>query len=128
MNNTLVLVFLQILVRATTEATEALAEFCRKNEGVVQGKIFLPHIGEVVDVTRESHIFQVRKKSFQTPASDSNENSLITLKKCYIPCVCTGVHGYIYLLAAYLKQLKEKYTRSTGTFNLFEDFLSLYET
>jgi hypothetical protein len=43
-----------------TEATEALSEYCRKNEGVVQGKIFLPHIGEVVDVTRESHIFQVR--------------------------------------------------------------------
>ena len=46
-------------MRGTTEATEALAEHCRKNEGVVQGNIFLPHIGEVVDVTRESHIFQV---------------------------------------------------------------------
>lgn len=57
-----------ILVRATTEATEALSEFCRKSEGVVQGKIFLPHIGEVVDVTRESHIFQVRLRDYVVSA------------------------------------------------------------
>lgn len=42
--------------------------------------------------------------------------------------MCIYVHRYIYLLVAYLKQLQEKYTRSTGTFNLFEYFLSLYET
>lgn len=45
-----------------------MAEFCRKNEGVVQGKIFLPHIGEVVDVTRESHIFQVRLRDYVVSA------------------------------------------------------------
>lgn len=45
-----------------------MAEYCRKNEGVVQGKIFLPHIGEVVDVTRESHIFQVRLRDYVVSA------------------------------------------------------------
>jgi len=50
---------LQILVRATTEATDSLADYCRRTEGLVHGKVFTPTVGELVDATRESHIYQV---------------------------------------------------------------------
>lgn len=49
-----------IVVRGTADATEALATYCRA--GAVQGKVFSPHLYEVVDATTESHIYQVRLK------------------------------------------------------------------
>ena len=48
----------QILVRGTTESTNALSEYCQ-NHAVVDGKVFTPHVGEIVDATTESHIYQV---------------------------------------------------------------------
>ncbi|XP_021378418.1 cleavage and polyadenylation specificity factor subunit 2-like [Mizuhopecten yessoensis] len=59
-----------ILVRAVTEATDSLADYCRKLEGMVQGKIFTPKVGEIVDVTRESHIYQVRLRDYVVSALD----------------------------------------------------------
>uniref|UniRef100_L7MA23 Cleavage and polyadenylation specificity factor subunit 2 n=1 Tax=Rhipicephalus pulchellus TaxID=72859 RepID=L7MA23_RHIPC len=48
-----------ILVRGSPEATQAMAAFCRSS-GSVQGRVFTPRIGEVVDATTESHIYQVK--------------------------------------------------------------------
>uniref|UniRef100_V5H675 Cleavage and polyadenylation specificity factor subunit 2 n=1 Tax=Ixodes ricinus TaxID=34613 RepID=V5H675_IXORI len=48
-----------ILVRGSPEATQALAAFCRTS-GAVQGRVFTPRPGEVVDATTESHIYQVK--------------------------------------------------------------------
>ncbi|XP_035223144.1 cleavage and polyadenylation specificity factor subunit 2-like, partial [Stegodyphus dumicola] len=49
-----------IIVRGPPEATEALAAYCVS--GVVQGKVFTPHLLEMVDATTESHIYQVKLK------------------------------------------------------------------
>jgi ABC-type branched-subunit amino acid transport system substrate-binding protein len=49
---------LQMIVHGSAAATRHLADYCRKNN-VVQGKIFTPTLGEVIDATIESHIFQV---------------------------------------------------------------------
>jgi cleavage and polyadenylation specificity factor subunit 2 len=49
---------LKVIVHGSAQATRHLAEYCRHN-GVVQGKIFTPTLGEVIDATIESHIFQV---------------------------------------------------------------------
>ena len=49
----------QVLVHGTAEATDSLADFCRSTSGMVQGKVFTPKVGELVDATTESHIFQV---------------------------------------------------------------------
>lgn len=46
-----------IIVRGSTDATETLASYC--TSGAVQGKVFTPHLLEVVDATTESHIYQV---------------------------------------------------------------------
>ena len=43
-------------MHGTRDATESLAEYCNRLEGV---KIITPNIGEIVDATRESHIYQV---------------------------------------------------------------------
>lgn len=59
-----------ILARATEAATESLAEYCRRSEGMVQGKIFTPTVGEIVDATRETHIFQVRLRDHVVSALD----------------------------------------------------------
>ncbi|XP_041353692.1 cleavage and polyadenylation specificity factor subunit 2-like [Gigantopelta aegis] len=50
-----------ILVRGTTEATDALAEYCQTHS-VVDRKVFTPKVGEIVDATTESHIYQVRMR------------------------------------------------------------------
>uniref|UniRef100_A0A2R5LLA6 Cleavage and polyadenylation specificity factor subunit 2 n=2 Tax=Ornithodoros turicata TaxID=34597 RepID=A0A2R5LLA6_9ACAR len=50
-----------ILVHGTLEATEALANYCLTS-GAVQGRVFTPKVGEVVDATTESHIYQVKLK------------------------------------------------------------------
>lgn len=49
-----------IIVRGSTDATETLASYC--TSGAVQGKVFTPHLFEVVDATTESHIYQVKLK------------------------------------------------------------------
>ena len=49
----------QVLIHGTAEATDSLAEFCRSTAGMVKGKVFTPKVGELVDATTESHIFQV---------------------------------------------------------------------
>jgi hypothetical protein len=49
---------LQVIVHGSAQATRHLAEYCRQNN-VVQGNIFTPTLGEVIDATIESHIFQV---------------------------------------------------------------------
>uniref|UniRef100_A0A023GLI5 Cleavage and polyadenylation specificity factor subunit 2 n=1 Tax=Amblyomma triste TaxID=251400 RepID=A0A023GLI5_AMBTT len=48
-----------ILVRGSPEATQAMAAFCRSS-GAVQGRVFTPRMGELVDATTESHIYQVK--------------------------------------------------------------------
>ncbi|GIY28510.1 cleavage and polyadenylation specificity factor subunit 2 [Caerostris extrusa] len=62
-----------IIVRGPTEATEALATYC--TSGAVQGKVFTPHVLEIVDATTESHIYQVKLK-------DSLVSSLDFVKSC----------------------------------------------
>ena len=46
------------LVRGHTQATESLAEFCRKNKDITNS-IFVPRLNETLDATNESSIFQV---------------------------------------------------------------------
>lgn len=56
-----------ILVHGTRESTESLAEYCNRLEGV---KILMPRIGDIVDATRESHIYQVRLRDYVVSALD----------------------------------------------------------
>ena len=56
---TLTFVVLQVLIHGSIEATQSLAEYCRTTAGMVQGTVFTPLVGELVDATTESHIFQV---------------------------------------------------------------------
>lgn len=53
-----------VLIHGTAEATDSLADFCRSTSGMVQGKVFTPKVGELVDATTESHIFQVKLKDY----------------------------------------------------------------
>lgn len=59
-----------ILVHGSEEATQSLAEYCRNTPGMVQGQVFTPRVGEVVDATTESHIFQVKLKDYVVSALD----------------------------------------------------------
>lgn len=56
-----------ILVHGTRDATESLAEYCNRLEGV---KIITPSIGEIVDATRESHIYQLRLRDYVVSSLD----------------------------------------------------------
>lgn len=47
-----------IIVHGSPAATRHLAQYCEENN-IVQGKIFTPRLGEIVDATIESHIYQV---------------------------------------------------------------------
>ncbi|KAL3098020.1 hypothetical protein niasHT_027565 [Heterodera trifolii] len=47
-----------VIVHGTAAATRHLAQYCQEQQ-IVQGKIFTPSLGEVIDATIESHIFQV---------------------------------------------------------------------
>ncbi|CAI4229272.1 unnamed protein product [Auanema sp. JU1783] len=47
-----------IIVHGSNEDTRTLAQYAHDND-IVQGKIFTPRLGEIVDATVESHIFQV---------------------------------------------------------------------
>ncbi|XP_060555652.1 cleavage and polyadenylation specificity factor subunit 2-like [Ruditapes philippinarum] len=57
-----------ILVHGSEEATQSLAEYCRNTQGMIQGNVFTPKIGETVDATTESHIFQVKLKDYVVTA------------------------------------------------------------
>ncbi|XP_052767669.1 cleavage and polyadenylation specificity factor subunit 2-like [Mya arenaria] len=57
-----------VLIHGSEEATSSLAEYCRTTSGVVQGSVFTPSIGEVVDATTESHIYQVKLKDYLVSA------------------------------------------------------------
>ncbi|VDP06542.1 unnamed protein product [Soboliphyme baturini] len=48
-----------VIVHALPEATRHLADYCRNTLSLVQGKVFTPRVGEVIDATIESHIYQV---------------------------------------------------------------------
>ena len=50
---------LQIIVHGTSEATNHLLGFAKKTLALSDDKIFAPGIGECVDATTESHIYQV---------------------------------------------------------------------
>ena len=48
-----------ILVHGNRDSTQSLAEYCRSS-AIVSGKVFTPKLNEVVNVTTESRIYQVR--------------------------------------------------------------------
>uniref|UniRef100_A0A915AJI3 Cleavage and polyadenylation specificity factor subunit 2 n=2 Tax=Parascaris univalens TaxID=6257 RepID=A0A915AJI3_PARUN len=47
-----------VIVHGSAAATRHLAQYASET-GIVQGKIFTPRLGEIVDATIESHIYQV---------------------------------------------------------------------
>lgn len=52
-----------ILVRGTEEATASLATYCESVKNELQlDKLFTPKVGEVIDATTESHIYQAKLK------------------------------------------------------------------
>lgn len=57
-----------VLIHGTEEATDSLADYCRSTAGLVQGSVFTPSIGEVIDATTESHIYQVKLKDYLVSA------------------------------------------------------------
>lgn len=59
-----------VLVHGSMESTHFLADHCRNTAGVVQGQVFTPKVGEIVDATTESHIFQVKLKDYLVTALD----------------------------------------------------------
>jgi hypothetical protein len=48
----------QVLIHGTEEATIALAEHCTSTNAV-QGQVFTPSVGDIIDATTERHIYQV---------------------------------------------------------------------
>jgi len=48
-----------ILVRGTDEATKSLGQYAQSG-GFVEGSVFCPNIGDIIDATTERHIYQVR--------------------------------------------------------------------
>ena len=53
----------QIVVRGNATSTVSLADYCMNTKDLVQGKVFTPRMNELVDATRESHIYQVNNLS-----------------------------------------------------------------
>lgn len=51
-----------IVVHGTRKATKALSEYCRSSNTMNVSRIFTPKENEMVDATRESHIYQVKLK------------------------------------------------------------------
>ena len=49
----------QIVVHGTSDATNHLVDFSKKVLLISDEKVFAPHIGECVNATTESHIYQV---------------------------------------------------------------------
>ena len=50
--------YVQILIRGNKSTTDGLAEHCRTN--IPQVSVFVPRLGELLDATTDSHIYQVR--------------------------------------------------------------------
>lgn len=50
---------MQIIIHGTGEATNHLLSFAKKTLAISDDKLFAPGIGECVDATTESHIYQV---------------------------------------------------------------------
>ena len=48
----------QVLVRGSRQAAESLGNYCRNSKDI-QGSVFIPKLGEIMDATTESHIYQV---------------------------------------------------------------------
>ncbi|KAL5463818.1 hypothetical protein EMCRGX_G032755 [Ephydatia muelleri] len=51
-----------IVIHGTTEATDHLVDFAKKNLGIAGDKIFAPKIGECVDASTQSLLYQVKLK------------------------------------------------------------------
>ncbi|XP_015781922.1 cleavage and polyadenylation specificity factor subunit 2 [Tetranychus urticae] len=49
-----------VLIHGSSEATQELASYC--SSSLPTNKIFTPRVGEIVDATTESHIYQVKLK------------------------------------------------------------------
>ena len=49
-------------MHGTREATEHLANFCEQ-AGWASGRVHTPHVGETVNVTSETHIFEAQLPS-----------------------------------------------------------------
>ena len=50
---------MQIIIHGTGEATNHLLSFAKKTLAISDDKLFAPGVGECVDATTESHIYQV---------------------------------------------------------------------
>ncbi|PVD25584.1 hypothetical protein C0Q70_13242 [Pomacea canaliculata] len=48
-----------VLIHGPEEATSSLADYCH-TANAVQGRVFCPSVGDVIDATTERHIYQVR--------------------------------------------------------------------
>jgi cleavage and polyadenylation specificity factor subunit 2 len=48
-----------ILIHGTQDCIEQLEKYCTTRQ-IVQGRIFAPHVGEIVDATTERNLYQVR--------------------------------------------------------------------
>lgn len=57
-----------ILIHGKPDPTGSLEEYCRSSGGLWQTRIFAPHVGDIVDATRESHIYQVKLKDYVVSA------------------------------------------------------------
>ncbi|XP_014768570.1 cleavage and polyadenylation specificity factor subunit 2 [Octopus bimaculoides] len=57
-----------ILIHGRPDPTESLEEFCLSSGCLSQTRIFAPHVGDIVDATRESHIYQVKLKDYVVSA------------------------------------------------------------
>eukprot|EP00794_Sanderia_malayensis_P003077 gene3078-3542_t len=51
-----------IIIHGTEKATQNLFDHCKKNLNMNANRIFAPKIGDTIDATRESHIYQVKLK------------------------------------------------------------------
>ncbi|KAL4238067.1 cleavage and polyadenylation specificity factor subunit 2 [Mactra antiquata] len=74
-----------ILVHGSEEATQSLAEYCNNTSGMIQGRVFTPYIGETIDATTESHIFQVRLRDYVVSAlefSKAKDTELAWINGC----------------------------------------------
>ena len=55
------LCLLQIVIHGSMEATVHLVDYARKNLGIDAKKVSAPSVGDCIDATTESYIYQVRK-------------------------------------------------------------------
>ena len=55
----------QILIHGPPEATNHLREFALSSLGVAKGKLFTPRVGDCVDASTETHIYQVWRTCYR---------------------------------------------------------------